>query len=357
MNESFLLRFESGGTLMKAIEFNTAQGVVFDTHPDASPLNMAIGVQPRLPKLLDPVRRRHDWNAGEYKLAVAREDGGLRFSGADGDKKGLPAGVYDITVEVESYTFDNSAQTLKIPENGSVEVTLREKLPKFVVKLASNLDSLTAGVIDDKKSRLDGSAVRDWLTGRARQARKACLLNVLGKLRVPAAPADGLQDPLTKLLRYVFFADVDRVYGALGAGINDVLAELTAKKLWVKEGTPKAAIHRRLLDSLPRLGIDAADAKKFKLASYRQGGRNCLQIVTATAPAGFGDTTVYADIDIDLGNPLWDLAGLLVHAGELLDSGRTDHLALRNRLANSDMKDFVFYDLVAPDSVAAGAGG
>ena len=353
MNESFTLHFESGGTPLNVTEFTAAQGAVFDTHPHASPLNVALGVQPRFPKLLDPVRRRHDWRSGEFKLDVRLENGALRFSGAAGDRKGLPPGIYDLTVEVESYEFENGAQTLHIDEGESLDVVLREKPPRGRVKLGSNLDALTAAVIDHKKSKIDDVDVRDWLKSSAREARKACLLNILGKLRMPIAPSEGLRDPLTRLAKYVFFADVDRVYAALHQDINATLADLVVRKLWVKEGSPKAAIHRRLLGSLTRLGIPEPDSRKFKLTSFRQGGRNSMQIVTATPPDGFGDSTVYADIDIDLGNPLWDLAGLIIHAGELLDSGRTDHLKLRDRFANSDMADFVFYDLVA----AQGASG
>ena len=320
MNESFTLHFASGGKPLNVAEFSAAQGAVFDTHPHASPLNIALGVQPRLPKLLDLVRRRHDWRNGEFKLDVTLDTGGLRFSGAEGDAKGLPPGIYDLTVEVESYDLENGAQTLNIDEGASLDIVLNEKPQRRRVKLGTNLDSLTAAVIDHKKSKLDDLAVRDWLTGAAREARKACLLNVLGKLRMPIAPTEGLRDPLTKLAKYVFFADVDRVYAALHPDVNPTLVDLVKRKLWVKEGTPKAAIHRRLLGSLTRVGIAVEDSKKFKLTSFRQGGRNCLQVVTATPPDGFGDSTVYADIDIDLGNPLWDFAGLIVHAGELLDS-------------------------------------
>ena len=110
-----------------------------------------------------------------------------------------------------------------------------------------------------------------------------------------------------------------------------------------------------LLDSLMRLDIEAADAKTFALTSFRQGGRNCLQIVVATPTDGFPDPTLYTDIDIDLGNPLWDLEGLFVHVGELLDSGKTNHFALHGKLDKGDTKDFLYYDLVEAKPVVAQA--
>jgi len=114
---------------------------------------------------------------------------------------------------------------------------------------------------------------------------------------------------------------------------------------------PQHPIHQRLLDLLVRLNIvDRAAIGGFQLVSYRQGGRNCLQIVLAIPPAGFSDPTLYADIDIDLGNPLWDIEGLVVHLGEMLDSGRTDHLKLRDRLDRGDTRDFMFYDVVQAEA-------
>ena len=68
-----------------------------------------------------------------------------------------------------------------------------------------------------------------------------------------------------------------------------------------------------------------------------------MQIVVAEPPAGFDDPTVYADIDIDMGNPLWDLEGLIVHLSELLDSGKTDHLALYKKLKDSPAGEFLYY--------------
>jgi hypothetical protein len=69
-----------------------------------------------------------------------------------------------------------------------------------------------------------------------------------------------------------------------------------------------------------------------------------LQIVLAGPKDATADT-LYADVDIDLGNPLWDAEGLVVHAGELLDSGKTDHFALRSKLTDSPAGEFVYYNV------------
>ena len=57
---------------------------------------------------------------------------------------------------------------------------------------------------------------------------------------------------------------------------------------------------------------------------------------------------VYADVDIDLGNPLWDLDGVLVHLGELLDGGPTDHFKVREKLGKTLSSDFIFFTVKKP---------
>jgi len=353
MNESFVLRFSTATRPLEVLDFRGDLGIVFDSHPHASPLNFGLGLRPRQPQRLDPVRQRHDWQPGEFKLDAARHGGGIRFSGFQGDASGLPPTIYDLAVEVESYQFEDSRTTLEIPEGGQVEVTLRETPSQRRVKVSGNIDPLTADLLDDARSMLDGQPVRQWLeSAAARESRKACLLNILAKLRVPPAPAAGMTTPLTALFDYVYFADVDRVYGSAQPGLNNMLEQLTAAKAWVKEGKPKARIHRRLLDSLTRLGVASADADRFSLTSFRQGrGKNSLQIVVAAPPPGFNDPALYGDIDIDLGNPLWDLEGVLVHLGELLDPGKTDHIALHDKLDQGDTKDFLYYDPVQTQGV------
>ncbi|HVX67998.1 MAG TPA: hypothetical protein VHA11_15400 [Bryobacteraceae bacterium] len=353
MNESLLLQFESGGRPLKVADFRASLGVTFDGHADASPLNVAIGLQPVFPRLLDPVRQRHDWRDREFLLDVSESAGGLRLSGYQGDPQGLPPGVYDITVEVESYRFEDSGQRVILHEGQSAAVVLHEKPDPRRLELHDNFDALTEGVLRAPGSAIDGVPLLAWLASPdPRLARKACLLNILAKLRVPPDPSHGFTEPLTSGVESLFFADVDRVYAVLRPDVSGRLEALVRSGLWVREGTPAAPIHALLLDRMDRAGIP--DAAGYSLTSYRQGGRNCVQMVVAAPPPGQPLTHEYADIDIDLGNPLWDLEGVFVHLGELLDSGRTDHLELRSRLAAGPTADFMYYDIVgaAPASHA-----
>lgn len=81
--------------------------------------------------------------------------------------------------------------------------------------------------------------------------------------------------------------------------------------------------------------------RDFDLQSYRQDGRTALQIVVAIPR--FTHPVVFADIDLDLGNPLWDVEGVLIHLGELLDGGPTDHFRVREKLGSTLPSAFIFF--------------
>jgi hypothetical protein len=166
------------------------------------------------------------------------------------------------------------------------------------------------------------------------------MLNVLAKMRSPQGKARAV---LSRELRSIFWADVDRTYCVADPGLTKALEALVKSGEWVREGVPKARVHEQVVTVARQLGLEAPN-EPMSLISYRQGGRNSLQIVVATPGHG---GAAYIDADIDLGNPLWDLEGLIVHVGELLDPGRTDHLSLHKALdKNAETSDFVYYDVI-----------
>ena len=71
-----------------------------------------------------------------------------------------------------------------------------------------------------------------------------------------------------------------------------------------------------------------------------------MQAVIAVPPGGDANRRHYADLDIDLGNPLQDVEGALIHFGELLTPGKTDHLKLAEKLATGATEDFMYYKVV-----------
>jgi hypothetical protein len=69
-----------------------------------------------------------------------------------------------------------------------------------------------------------------------------------------------------------------------------------------------------------------------------------MQIVIAVPPPELPHT--YVDLDLDLGNPLQDLLGFVVHMGELLDGKPTNHLDLRKKIAKTKAGGFLCYTVV-----------
>ncbi len=203
----------------------------------------------------------------------------------------------------------------------------------------NNFDDATKALVD--QSRVNGVKLWDWLTKHRnpQEVRKACLLNILTKLAATRA--------LTTLFTGVHLAAVDRIYASAVPNLLNKLEDFVGQGTWVAEGRPKAAIHQRVVtDALRRFYPNKRKTENdFTLRSYRQGGRNCLQIVVAQ-PA-FDSSRVFTDLDIDLGNPLWDLEGFFVHLGELLDTGYTDHFALRSKLVKAGLGEYMFYDIKA----------
>ncbi len=343
--QTLLIQFTSEGAPLPVAEFSKDTGVVFAPHADASPLNIAFGLQAVLPAdALRRVQSRNNWPAGEFKLNVSLDAGGLLISPSDGKGINLPQGVYDVSIEIEGRQFKNSQFRVTLKAGKRTTVTLDEIPDRRKIRLVGTMDDQTASVVNAAKSQVDGMGLAAWLANKTpRASRKACLLNMLAKLRTPPK---GLKAPLLSSFEYIYYAEVDRIYAAAAPALVDRVQSLVDKQQWVAEGEPIAAIHARLKDSLVNLGISKSDAARFGLSSFRQGGRNSLQICFATPPAGFPDPTVYTDVDIDLGNPLWDLEGLFVHIGELLDPSRTDHIALFPKLKDSDAKDFLYYEPV-----------
>jgi len=69
-----------------------------------------------------------------------------------------------------------------------------------------------------------------------------------------------------------------------------------------------------------------------------------MQIVIAVPPPDLPHT--FADFDLDLGNPLQDVLGFIVHVGELLDGKPTNHLDMRRTLAKTKAAEFLNYSIV-----------
>ncbi|MDQ3803675.1 MAG: hypothetical protein M3416_07585 [Acidobacteriota bacterium] len=344
MNERLIIRLTEDGRRL-LINSLSADGVMLRNETDATPRGLLFefdGNTQGTKDRMERVRRLHGWEPHQFKLLFHLSDGNLILTGVD--HRSLPAGRYWFRLRIADLILPKERTQIEIPDDGDADKELKVKKDKRDVRLTSAVtafDGDVRRVVEATASRLDGSAAAEWLTSRQpRPRRKACFLNLLAKLR--AAPT--ASDHLLRNVQHVFFADVDRVYARVDREFFtrlEVLADDPSKPFF-DEGSPKSAGHRRLLD---RVASFEGEAHLYRLRSFRQEGRNSMQAVVAIPP----DPTRnhYADLDIDLGNPLQDVVGFVIHMGELINPGKTDHLALREKLGkNKTLAKFLFYEVV-----------
>lgn len=345
MNERLIIRLtEEGrhlpvnslgddGVRLKNETDATAREVLFEFDGDGTAMKTR----------LDWVRSSHGWNPREFKLDRHLSDGNLMFTGVD--SRSLPPGLYWFRLTVADLNLPKEKIRVEIPKDGAAEAEVKVKKDKRNVRLTSSISAFDADVrrvIEAASSRVDGLTASEWLTSRQpRPRRKACLLNLLAKLRTSPTASNHL----LRNVQHLFYADVDRVYARVDRELFTRLEELARdpSKPYFDEGSPKSAGHRRLLDRISQIegGAEAA----YRLRSFRQEGRNSMQAVVAV-PTDLS-RNFYADLDIDLGNPLEDLAGFVIHMGELIAPGKTDHLALREKLGKTKaVAPFLFYEVV-----------
>jgi hypothetical protein len=285
------------------------------------------------------IRQLRGWNPGEFKLNRSVEDGSIVLRGIDAES--LPEGRYRISLNIEEAKARAATPRVEVKHDahGILDVTV-ETDDRDVSVDVSACDPIINGILD--RSTVDGETLVDWLEDDAwRATRKACLLNLLASLRVrPTLTAN-----LAQHVRNVFWMANDRAYATVDRALYDRFEQLSAdpKKPFYREGRPTADIHLRLLERIP----EPPDRKMLfapeSLVSYRGEGRPSLQAVIAQPPAGVDYT--YADLDLDLGNPLQDIAGFVIHMGELVDGKSTNHLDLRSQLAKGPAKEFLYYTI------------
>ncbi len=292
------------------------------------------------------LRERYGWDSIRWNVTVV--NGCLVISGIVAD--GLPAGFYRLRVRVAELRLPETLTAIEVREGKTtnVDLPLREDRRRLALTcLPAQFDSAVRRVIEARTSRLDGRPVSDWLCdATVNIERKACLLNLLAKLRTVPTP----EAPLIDHVQSVFFAALERVYVSVAREFYDRLFALAGdnEQSFYYEGEPVSAVHRRLTDEVIDAKLEPPSAR-FHLESFREQGTRCMQAVVAVPLAAPGEAqtlTCYADLDIDLGNPLQDVEGLVIHCGELLDAfGLTDHLELRAGLARQPAGRFLYYDV------------
>jgi len=338
VNEAIEVQFRRKGKRLR-VKRQLPGGIEFD-EPD--PLERTVGIEfsgsTEVTRMrMDSIRRIQGWDPGQFKLRMSVEDGSILLRGAN--EHALPEGRYRIRVQIEE-ARSPKPQIAMLDHDGRATIVIDVEMDDRSVEI--DLAAADAGILDVLgRSQVDGMNAIDWLEdANRRPTRQACLLNLLASLRTRPK----LGAPLLPQIHSVFFVANDRIYTKVDRGLLDALQTLADDpvRLFFAEGSPRAAIHGRLLTQMP----EPPDVKaRFQaLTSFRAEGKPSMQVVVAVPPPDLAYT--YAELDLDLGNPLQDLVGFFVHMGELLDGKPTNHLDMRKALAKSSAKEFLCYAVV-----------
>ena len=338
MNEYIEARFRRNGKPLR-IKRQVPEGIELD-EPDPIQRTVSIGFDGAneiTEYRVRRVRQLQGWDPGQFKLLVSVEDGSLVLRGVD--PLALPQGRYTVRVRLEEAKTREQTRTVDIDENGhAVSVVDVETDDRDVAVDLGTCDEDIKRVLDH--SSFDGEVAVAWLDGDWRPAKKACLLNLLASLRVRPT----LSAPLIEQVQSFYQIGTERAYARVDREFLARLEELASDptKPFYREGRPRDSIHKKLIESIPK--EIRQQFSPDRLLSFRGEKSPSLQAVVAEPPAGCDFT--FADIDLDLGNPLQDVVGFVVHMGELVGGDPTNHLDLRKKLAKTSAGDFLYYKLV-----------
>ncbi|MCS6952442.1 MAG: hypothetical protein RMK57_06690 [Bryobacterales bacterium] len=345
MNERVRFRLLENGQHLRIVKLDAEEGAVLEGETDALPRGVTVnfwGANPVTEYRLRRVAQLRGWPAGTFRANMRLDGGDLVLEGKD--PEALPSGVLRVWLGIADLELRDMPIHVEVRANAETTVTVHVRPDPRRVELTgpvASFDPEIARVLLDPASVLDGRPCAEWLEApRVRPRRKACLLNLLAKLRATAAPTP--KQPLIRAVQSVFLADVDRIGVRANFEFYNTLVALARdpKKPFYAEGAPAASIHFRVLE---RAGVDR---ERFALYSFRQEGRPSLQAVVAVPIEARGADHVFADVDVDLGNPLQDVVGALIHFGEVVAPGRTDHFKLYSKLNRGATKDFLHYRIL-----------
>lgn len=335
MNEFIEVQFRKAGKRLR-VKRQRPGGIEFD-EPD--PLERTVGIQfsatnqPTRARM-DSVRRIQGWEPGRFKLNLSVEAGSIVLRGVT--EHALPEGRYGIRLQVEEAKTPKR-QIATVAHDGSAVVTIDVEMDNRTIDVdLSETDTRIETVLE--RSVIDGAPATVWLGDQTRRpTRRACLMNVMASLRTRPT----VSSPLVALVHDVFLAANDRAYAKVDRRLLDVLQQLAdhPTRPFFAEGKPHAAVHGRLLTEIPE--PPEVRVRFRDLLSFRAEGKPSMQAVVAVPPPDLPHT--YAEFDLDLGNPLQDIAGFFIHVGELLDGKPTNHLDMRKPLARTKAAPFLYY--------------
>jgi len=340
MNEFIEVRFQKNGRRLR-VKRQLPGGIEFD-EADAIERTVGIGFMARSDATRERMRsiaRVQGWDPGQFKLNVSVEDGSLILRGVNSDA--LPGGAYKVRFEIEEAETSGGFQPVDVDHDSGASVQVNVEMDDRIIKVdLTDCDPQIEALL--QRSTIDGAGAADWVRDDDhRPARRACLLNLLASLRSRPTQSASLIDHVHD----VFLAANDRVYARVDRSLLDTVNDLVKdpEKPFFAEGAPHAPIHGRLLSAIPE-PIDVR-ARFTQLLSFRGEGKPSMQIVSAVPPPDLPHT--FVDFDLDLGNPLQDVLGFIVHMGELLSGKPTNHLDLRKTLGKTRAAPFLCYTVAS----------
>lgn len=337
MNESIRVVFTQAGKELSVDAHR--DGIILFGETSAWPRRTAFMLRPISPGTraeVAKVRMRLNLGPMEFRVRIqGTESGHITIGGLD--SRGLPHGTWEFAVNV--YPFGtHRAGRIQIPENGQAVVTvpLGAEPGRIAVRDVQLWDSeivrvLGASGLDhplpDELERENGIS---WVGNDTRRGRRrACALNVLAVCR---------ELDIIPHVRLILFAEVDRLYAAVEPAFLSKLDPVRFRA----EGAPSHPIHEKIFELLE------VERPRWEQLSFRQNRSPSLQVVvTREKPVSAGPNgPVFAELDIDRGNPGLDLAGFFVHTGEVVHPGRTNHINLRETLSELPAGRFLAYDSI-----------
>ena len=346
MHEYIEVRFRHKGRPFRVVR-QGKHGFEFQ-EPDPPPRTIDIGfaaADDGTRYRMQRIRQVKGWSAQRFDIKLSVEDGSLVLRGDD--RYSLPEGWYAITANVSGAKVRkiDKRRVEVVQDRHAVQIIDLELDERTIEVDLADADPAVRRVLE--ASTLNERTGMDWVLDEdVRPTRRACALNLLATLRVTPTPSA----PLLSEVDCLFLGLDDRSYARVTPAFYTRVLALSdqADNRVYAEGHPHAKIHEEVLTALSE--FDPAAAGRFDPAglwSFRAEGSPSLQMVIARPIASF--PMEFADLDLDLGNPLQDLVGLVIHIGELVDGKPTNHLDLWSRLSkNKRTAPYVYYAVKKP---------
>lgn len=344
MNETVIIRIKKDGSPLR-LGCITDGGVACNSEGDACPrgLMLEFNADSPITRLrMDQVRQGKGWGSKAYKLNLSLCDETLVITGVD--PAALPAGRYWFRLQLGDFILPSERIRLDLKENQKTPVEIEVKTDPRQVEILrhwSMMDLQIQRVL--ARSEFDGRPLTGWLCEpNQRPSRKACLLNLLAKLRT----APDAREPLLTHVDQILSVDAERCCASVDGELIARLRALTAEadRPFAADHLPSTFVHRRLLRHIKNL---EGDAERFRIHSFRQKGCNGLLALVAVPHDDHPSRRHYAEFGIEHDAAGCDNEGFVVHMGELLSLGKTDHLQLRDHLAEDPMvRNFLYYRVI-----------